>query len=56
MGETPRISIIADPNGADKPTFVIENLLAEAHCRTFVNVDLIASGLNPFNPSAVESG
>lgn len=53
MGETPRILIIAGPNGAGKTTFATEYLLAEADCRTFVNADLIASGLNPFEPSAV---
>lgn len=54
MGETPRILIIAGPNGAGKTTFATEYLLAEADCPTFVNADLIASGLNPFAPSAVE--
>ena len=52
------ILIIAGPNGAGKPTFATEFLLNEAGCRTFVNADMIAAGLNPFEPerSAVAAG
>ena len=44
------ILIIAGPNGAGKTTFATEFLLNEADCRTFVNADMIAAGLNPFEP------
>ena len=52
------ILIIAGPNGAGKTTFATEFLLNEAGCRTFVNADMIAAGLNPFEPerSAVSAG
>ncbi len=42
--------IIAGPNGAGKTTFATEFLQNEAGCRTFVNADMIAAGLNPFEP------
>lgn len=53
-----KILIIAGPNGAGKTTFATEFLLNEANCHTFVNADLIASGLNPFQPerSAIRAG
>ena len=45
-----RIIIIAGPNGAGKTTFASEYLPNEANCPTFINADLIAAGLNPFQP------
>jgi predicted ABC-type ATPase len=42
--------ILAGPNGAGKTTFAREFLVGEADCPTFVNADLIAAGLSPFNP------
>ena len=48
----PKIVIIAGPNGAGKTTFAREFLPHEAHCPVFVNADLIAAGLSPFNPSS----
>ena len=45
-----RIIVVAGPNGAGKTTFAREYLLKEAHCPEFVNVDLIAAGLSPFDP------
>ena len=58
MAPSKRILIIAGPNGAGKTTFATEFLLNEADCPTFVNADLIASGVNPFQPerSAVRAG
>jgi len=44
--------IIAGPNGAGKTTFAREFLPAEAGLPTFVNADLIAAGLSPFDPGA----
>ena len=58
MPRKQRIIIIAGPNGAGKTTFAREYLLKEAHCPDFVNVDLIAAGLSPFDPdrAAIQAG
>jgi len=58
MPNKKRIIIIAGPNGAGKTTFAREYLMKEAHCPEFVNVDLIAAGLSPFNPerAAIQAG
>jgi len=48
----PRAVIIAGPNGAGKTTFAREFLPDEGNCPTFINADLIASGLSPFRPEA----
>ena len=54
MTSTPKkIVIIAGPNGAGKTTFAREFLPREADCPIFVNADLIASGLSPFQPETV---
>jgi predicted ABC-type ATPase len=45
-----KILIIAGPNGAGKTTFAEEFLPNEAGCPEFVNADLIAAGLSPFQP------
>lgn len=45
-----KIVIIAGPNGAGKTTFAREYLPQEANCPDFINVDLIAAGLSPFDP------
>jgi predicted ABC-type ATPase len=42
--------IIAGPNGSGKTTFAREFLPAEANCPVFVNADLIAAGISPFQP------
>jgi predicted ABC-type ATPase len=53
-----RVLILAGPNGAGKTTFAREFLIGEAECPTFVNADLIAAGLSPFNPelAAIRAG
>ena len=53
-----RILMIAGPNGAGKTTFATEFLPNEAGCPTFINADMIAAGLNPFQPEryAVRAG
>jgi predicted ABC-type ATPase len=58
MAQRPRIIIIAGPNGAGKTTFAREYLPKEANCPDFINVDLIAAGLSPFDPDrmAVRAG
>ena len=50
---SPRIIIIAGPNGAGKTTFAREFLPFEAGCPIFVNADLIAAGIAPFQPETV---
>ncbi len=45
-----KILIIAGPNGAGKTTFATEFLPNEAGCPEFVNADLIAAGISPFQP------
>jgi predicted ABC-type ATPase len=54
----PTLYVIAGPNGAGKTTFAREYLPRFAHCEEFVNSDLIASGLAPFDPAgaALEAG
>lgn len=49
---TKKVVIIAGPNGAGKTTFGREFLPAEAALPVFINADLIAAGLSPFDPAA----
>jgi len=58
MADEKRIFIIAGPNGAGKTTFALEFLPREADCPDFINVDLIAGGLSPFDPdrAAIRAG
>jgi len=51
-----KIVIIAGPNGAGKTTFATEFLPREAACPNFINVDLTAAGLNPFEPVLLNEG
>jgi predicted ABC-type ATPase len=50
--------MVARPNGAGKTTFAREFLLAEGHAPVFINADLIAAGLSPFDPAraAIRAG
>jgi predicted ABC-type ATPase len=52
------VYIVAGPNGAGKTTFVREFLPRYVHCREFLNADLLAAGLSPFDPetAAVAAG
>src|SRR5437762_727463 len=54
----PTLYIIAGPNGVGKTTFANRYLPDEARQLEFVNADLIARGLSPYNPeaSAVQAG
>lgn len=54
----PVLYIIAGPNGAGKTTFASEFLPHVAKCKEFVNADLIANGLSPFEPraAAIQAG
>jgi len=58
MSDQRKVVIIAGPNGAGKTTFAIEFLPNEAGCPVFVNADLIAAGLAPFQSekSAIRAG
>lgn len=53
MSTQRKIVIIAGPNGAGKTTFAREFLPQEAHCPVFINADLIAAGISPFQPEIV---
>jgi predicted ABC-type ATPase len=44
--------IVAGSNGAGKTTFATEFLPRYANCPNFINADLIARGLSPFDPDA----
>jgi predicted ABC-type ATPase len=44
------VYVIAGPNGAGKTTFAREFLPNYAHCKNFINADLIAQGVAPFSP------
>ena len=48
-----KIVINAGTNCAGKTTFAREFLPREAGCPDFINVDLIAAGLSPFDPDRV---
>ncbi len=50
--KSPNCYIIAGPNGADKTTFATKFLPVYAECGNFINADLIARGLSPFDPDA----
>jgi len=53
-GQTIReLYIIGGSNGAGKTTFAKEFLPNYVHCPRFVNPDLIAAGLSPFDPASV---
>jgi predicted ABC-type ATPase len=44
------VYVIAGPNGSGKTTFARVFLPTSVHCPHFVNADLIAQGLAPFEP------
>ena len=50
MTHDKKVIIIAGPNGAGKTTFAREFLPTEAALPVFVNADLLAAGLSPFQP------
>jgi predicted ABC-type ATPase len=49
----PILYIIAGPNGAGKTTSAESLLPNVLNCIEFVNADLIAKGISPYNPEAV---
>ena len=53
-----KIIILAGPNGAGKTTFARSFLSQEAGVPRFINADLIAAGLAPFEPerAAIQAG
>ena len=58
LSNTKKVIMIAGPNGSGKTTFAREFLPAEAALPVFINADLIAAGLSPFNPAvaAIRAG
>jgi len=54
----PELLIIAGPNGAGKTTFINTYLPEYTNVREFVNADLIAKGISPFDPeqAMIEAG
>jgi predicted ABC-type ATPase len=54
----PKLYVIAGPNGAGKTTFAHKFLPQYVECLEFVNADLIAGGLSPFDPekAAIQAG
>jgi predicted ABC-type ATPase len=50
--DPPTVYVIAGPNGAGKTTFATEFLPDFVNCREFLNADLIAAGLSPFDPES----
>jgi predicted ABC-type ATPase len=54
----PNAYIIAGSNGAGKTTFARKFLPRYADCREFLNADMVAAGLSPFDPdsAAVSAG
>jgi len=58
MQRRPNLYVIAGPNGAGKTTFAHKFLPQYVECLEFVNADLIAGGLSPFDPerAATQAG
>ncbi len=58
MTHTPKILILAGPNGAGKTTFAREIVRKELGFKHFINADLIAAGMSPFEPelAAIAAG
>ena len=58
MAEQPQLLIVAGPNGAGKTTFINTYLPEYTNVREFVNADLIAKGISPFDPEGalIEAG
>lgn len=55
---SPSCHVVAGANGSGKTTFAIRYLPGYAGCCEFINPDLIALGLSPFNPlnAALKAG
>jgi predicted ABC-type ATPase len=55
---TKNVYVIAGPNGSGKTTFATMFLPDYAKCTNFVNADMIAKGLAPFEPrsAAIKAG
>ena len=47
---TPQMYILAGPNGVGKTTYARHFLPGEVKCFEFINADMIAQGLSPFDP------
>ena len=49
ISHPPTVYVLAGPNGAGKTTFASRFLPGFVQCQEFLNADLIAAGLSPFN-------
>ena len=49
----PYVILVVGVNGVGKTTFAREFLPNESGCPVFINADLIAAGLSPFQPELV---
>jgi predicted ABC-type ATPase len=58
LTDTPKILILAGPNGAGKTTYAREIIRKELGFKHFINADLIAAGMSPFEPelAAIAAG
>ena len=58
MANAPKVLILAGPNGAGKTTFAREFVRKDLGFKHFVNADLIAAGMSPFEPelAAIAAG
>lgn len=52
---TPELFLIAGPNGAGKTTYAFRHIRAVSGSARFVNLDEIARGLSPLDPTAASS-
>ncbi|MGQ7374710.1 hypothetical protein ACTGW9_11515, partial [Streptococcus suis] len=50
--KSPTVYVVDGPNGAGKTTLSTEFLPNFVQCREFLNADLIAAGLSPFEPAS----
>ncbi len=53
-GDQPHLVILGGPNGAGKTTGALSILPQEFHIAHFLNADLIARGLSPFDPTLAD--
>ena len=55
MNKVPELFLIAGPNGAGKTTYAFRHIRAVSGSARFVNLDEIARGLSPLDPTAASA-